>query len=101
MESLEGICSETILSMVRLLALDNCLNLQGYALDSAVPALPLLCRHGALTKDREFGRRCGGRRRIVGVHPGDERVRVWLERLGLDRAPPSAAPSRSPPRRGA
>jgi hypothetical protein len=42
--------------------------------------------------------RCGGRRRIVGVHTGGERLRVVLERLGLDRASPSDEPSRSPPR---
>jgi hypothetical protein len=45
--------------------------------------------------------RCGGRRRIVGVHTGGERLRVLLERLGLVIASPSAEPSRSPPRRGA
>jgi len=42
--------------------------------------------------------RCGGRRRIVGVHTGGERLRVLLERLGLDSASPSDEPSRSPPR---
>jgi hypothetical protein len=45
--------------------------------------------------------RCGGRRRIVGVHTGGERLRVLLERLGLVIASPSAEPSRSPPRLGA
>ncbi len=44
--------------------------------------------------------RCGGRRRIVGVHTGGERLRVMLERLGLVSASPSAAPARSPLRRG-
>jgi len=45
--------------------------------------------------------RCGGRRRIVGVHTGGERLRVLLERLGFVIASPSAEPSRPPPRRGA
>jgi hypothetical protein len=43
---------------------------------------------------------CGGRRRIVGVPTGSERLRVMSARLGLVRASPSAAPARSPPRRG-
>jgi hypothetical protein len=42
--------------------------------------------------------RCGGRRRIVGVHTGGESLRVVLARLGLDRASPSTDASRSPPR---
>jgi len=42
--------------------------------------------------------RCGGRRRIVGVHTGDERLRALLARLGLDSASPSTDASRSPPR---
>ena len=41
--------------------------------------------------------RCGGRRRLVGVHTGGERLRALLERLGLVSASPSAEPSRSPP----
>jgi hypothetical protein len=45
--------------------------------------------------------RCGGRRRLVGVHTRGERLRVLLERLGLVIASPSAEPSRPPPRRGA
>ena len=44
--------------------------------------------------------RCGGRRRIVGVHTGGESLRGLLERLGFVSASPSAAPARSPPRRG-
>jgi hypothetical protein len=42
--------------------------------------------------------RCGGRRRLVGVHTGGEPLRALLERLGLGSASPSAEPSRSPPR---
>ncbi|OLD65161.1 MAG: hypothetical protein AUI47_02765 [Acidobacteria bacterium 13_1_40CM_2_68_5] len=42
--------------------------------------------------------RCGGRRRLVGVHTGGEPLRALLERLGLVSASPSAEPSRSPPR---
>jgi len=42
--------------------------------------------------------RCGGRRRLVGVHPGGARLRALLERLGLVSASPVAEPSRSPPR---
>jgi hypothetical protein len=42
--------------------------------------------------------RCGGRRRLVGVHPGGEPLRALLERLGLGSASPSGKPSRSPPR---
>jgi Putative transposase len=45
--------------------------------------------------------RCGGRRRIVGLHTGGESLRVLLERLGFVIASPSGKPSRSPPRRGA
>jgi hypothetical protein len=44
--------------------------------------------------------RCGGRRRLVGVHTGGARLRALLERLGLVSASPWAEPSRSPPRRG-
>jgi len=44
--------------------------------------------------------RCGGRRRLVGVHTGGERLRALLERLGLVSASPAAEPARSPPRRG-
>ena len=42
--------------------------------------------------------RCGGRRRLVGVHPGREHLQSLLERLGLGSASPRAEPSRSPPR---
>jgi hypothetical protein len=42
--------------------------------------------------------RSGGRRRIVAVHTRPETLRPLLERLGLAVAPPSLAPSRSPPR---
>jgi len=42
--------------------------------------------------------RCGGRRRLVGVHTGGEPLRARLERLGLRSASPSAEPSRPPPR---
>ena len=42
--------------------------------------------------------RCGGRRRLVGVHPGREHLQSLLERLGLGSASPAAEPSRSPPR---
>jgi len=41
--------------------------------------------------------RCGGRRRLVGVHPGGEHLQSLLERLGLGSASPAAKPSRSPP----
>ncbi len=44
--------------------------------------------------------RCGGRRRLVGVYPGGERLRELLERLGLARASGAAEPARAPPRRG-
>jgi hypothetical protein len=36
--------------------------------------------------------RCGGRRRLVGVHPGDEHLQSLLERLGLGSASPGAEP---------
>jgi hypothetical protein len=42
--------------------------------------------------------RCGGRRRLVGVHTGGEPLRALLERLGLVSASPAAEPARSPPR---
>jgi hypothetical protein len=42
--------------------------------------------------------RCGGRRRLVGVHTGGESLRVLLERLGRVIASPLAEPARSPPR---
>jgi len=42
--------------------------------------------------------RCGGRRRLVGVHTGGARLRALLERLGFVSASPAAEPARSPPR---
>jgi hypothetical protein len=42
--------------------------------------------------------RCGGRRRLVGVYTGGAPLQTLLERLGLEGAPSSAEPSRSPPR---
>lgn len=44
------------------------------------------------------GPRCGGRRRLVGVYSGGERLRALLERLGLGSASPAGGPARSPPR---
>ncbi len=44
--------------------------------------------------------RCGGRRRLVGVHTGGERLQALLERRGLGSASPSPEPARAPPRRG-
>jgi hypothetical protein len=41
--------------------------------------------------------RCGGRRRIVGVHTGGERLRALLERRGLGAPSAASRPSRSPP----
>ena len=34
---------------------------------------------------------CGGRRRLVGVHPGGEHLQSLLERLGLGSASPRAS----------
>jgi len=42
--------------------------------------------------------RCGGRRRVVGVHTGGEFLQALLERLGLVSASPAGEPSRAPPR---
>ena len=42
--------------------------------------------------------RCGGRRRLVGVYTGGAPLQTLLERLGLEGAPSSTEPSRSPPR---
>ena len=42
--------------------------------------------------------RGGGRRRIVGVYTGGERLRALLERLGLGDCSAARGPSRSPPR---
>ena len=42
--------------------------------------------------------RCGGHRRIVGVHTGGESLRGVLAWLGLVSASPSTDASRSPPR---
>jgi hypothetical protein len=42
--------------------------------------------------------RRGGRRRLVGVYPGGAPLQTLLGRLGLEGAPSSAEPARSPPR---
>ena len=42
--------------------------------------------------------RCGGRRRVVGVHPGGESLQALLERLGFVSASPAVEPSRASPR---
>lgn len=42
--------------------------------------------------------RCGGRRRLVGVSTGGERLRALLDRLALGDCAAARGPSRSPPR---
>src|SRR3989304_461634 len=41
--------------------------------------------------------RCGGRRRVVGVHTGGEFLQALLERLGLVGGAPAGGASRAPP----